>query len=169
MAICQRVLRARGATFLNEIASHSDLSPGDIETGLWELVGAGLATADGFASLRVLVDRPRGGTRSHFDARKKPGAGSRSRRWQAAMKKARGRDDQRPRHAVRSLPTASGRWWLLGGPQAERMDAEASARQLLSRYGVVFRDLLVREATLPPWRSTKPPMSLSAKIGRKAT
>jgi ATP-dependent Lhr-like helicase len=27
-----------------------------------------------------------------------------------------------------------------------------SARQLLLRYGIVFRDLLAREAGLPPWR-----------------
>jgi ATP-dependent Lhr-like helicase len=32
------------------------------------------------------------------------------------------------------------------------VDAEASARQLLHRYGVVFRDLVARESGLPPWR-----------------
>jgi ATP-dependent Lhr-like helicase len=30
---------------------------------------------------------------------------------------------------------------------------EVHARQILSRYGVVFRDLLARENNLPPWRS----------------
>jgi len=30
---------------------------------------------------------------------------------------------------------------------------ERQARQLLERYGVVFRDLLAREANLPPWRT----------------
>jgi len=30
------------------------------------------------------------------------------------------------------------------------IDAEASARQLLHRYGVVFRDLVLRESSLPP-------------------
>jgi ATP-dependent Lhr-like helicase len=29
---------------------------------------------------------------------------------------------------------------------------ESAARQLLSRYGVVFRDLLPRETLMPPWR-----------------
>jgi ATP-dependent Lhr-like helicase len=38
-----------------------------------------------------------------------------------------------------------------GGPP-RGVDAEASARQLLHRYGVVFRDLLLRESSLPPWR-----------------
>ncbi|MGN6106852.1 MAG: Lhr family helicase, partial [Kofleriaceae bacterium] len=32
------------------------------------------------------------------------------------------------------------------------VDAEAIARQLLHRYGVVFRDLIARESSLPPWR-----------------
>jgi ATP-dependent Lhr-like helicase len=32
------------------------------------------------------------------------------------------------------------------------IDAEATARQLLQRYGVVFRDLVQRESSLPPWR-----------------
>ena len=35
---------------------------------------------------------------------------------------------------------------------AERLDTEAYARQLLSRWGVVFRDLLKRESLAPPWR-----------------
>ncbi len=145
-------LAARGASFLRDIAQHTELEPAEIENGLWELVGAGLATADGFASLRILVDRPAGGSRSHFDGPQRGRVGSANRRWQAALKKARKRDNSRPGQAVRSLPTAAGRWWLLGAPRPEAMDAEASARQLLMRYGVVFRDLLVREATLPPWR-----------------
>jgi ATP-dependent Lhr-like helicase len=52
---------------------------------------------------------------------------------------------------VRSLPTAAGRWSLLAPPRRRRRP-DASARQLLARYGVVFRDLLVRETALPPWR-----------------
>ena len=31
-------------------------------------------------------------------------------------------------------------------------DAEAFARQLLLRWGVVFRDLIARETLAPPWR-----------------
>jgi ATP-dependent Lhr-like helicase len=33
-----------------------------------------------------------------------------------------------------------------------RAAVEARARQLLARYGVVFRDLLARETLVPPWR-----------------
>ena len=98
-----------------------------MEDGLWELVAAGLVTADGFDNLRALVD-----------PRRRRGEG----RFRAA----------RPRHAA-------GRWALLapaaaedspGGGRPER--AEAFARQLLERWGVVFRDLARRETLLPPWR-----------------
>jgi ATP-dependent Lhr-like helicase len=74
------------------------------------------------------------------------------RKWQEAIKKVRTRDRERPTTALRALPTAAGRWSLLPAPKADAADAEASARQLLLRYGVVFRDLLARESSLPPWR-----------------
>jgi ATP-dependent Lhr-like helicase len=51
--------------------------------------------------------------------------------------------------------SAGGRWSLLRGPAEPLPDAaklEWHAGQLLRRYGVVFRDLLEREATAPPWR-----------------
>jgi ATP-dependent Lhr-like helicase len=148
-----------GASFLADlvaaIATDAEASIGDaagvVEDALWELVGTGLATADGFASLRVLVDRRRGEVRSHFDrgaiTTAPPG-----RKWQEAIKRARTRDRGRPGHALRALPTAAGRWSLLPAVQSVHLDAEASARQLLLRYGVVFRDLVTREASLPPWR-----------------
>jgi len=50
----------------------------------------------------------------------------------------------RPRHAA-------GRWALLER-SAEPIGAEYFARQLLDRWGVVFRDLLARETLAPPWR-----------------
>src|SRR5262249_58500785 len=62
------------------------------------------------------------------------------------------RDRERPGHALRSLPTAAGRWSLLPPTDSASVDPVASARQLLHRYGVVFRDLVLRESSLPPWR-----------------
>jgi ATP-dependent Lhr-like helicase len=144
-------LRARGASFLADLAPALGCHPGQIEDALWELVGAGLATADGFASLRVLIERQRGTSRSHFD-RAAADRAPRSRRWRDTLNRVRERDRARPESAMRALPTAAGRWSLLGPPDPDGIDAEASARQLLARYGVVFRDLLVRESTLPPWR-----------------
>jgi ATP-dependent Lhr-like helicase len=50
----------------------------------------------------------------------------------------------RPRHAA-------GRWALMErGTDAG--DAEFFAKQLLNRWGVVFRDMLARETLAPPWR-----------------
>jgi len=142
-------LATHGASFLPDLVAAIDASPDQIEDALWELVGAGLATADGFASLRVLVDRRRGEVKSHFD---RANTAPPIRKWQEAIRRARTRDRERPGHALRSLPTAAGRWSLLPAADATHVDPEASARQLLARYGVVFRDLLARETSLPPWR-----------------
>jgi len=142
-----------GASFLPDLVGTIDAPPDTIEDALWELVGAGIATADGFASLRVLVDRRRGEVKSHFDrSLERATPVPPVRKWQEAIKKARTRDRERPAHALRALPTAAGRWSLLPAPRPDALDAEASARQLLLRYGVVFRDLLARESSLPPWR-----------------
>ncbi len=145
-------LRSGGAAFLADLAA-GELGPDAVEDALWELVAAGLASADGFASLRVLVDRRRGESASRFDRpRAADAVAPAAHAWREAVKRARGQDRARPAHAVRSLPTAAGRWSLLGAPRAEHVDAERSARQLLARYGVVFRDLVARESALPPWR-----------------
>jgi ATP-dependent helicase Lhr and Lhr-like helicase len=50
----------------------------------------------------------------------------------------------RPRHAT-------GRWALLYRGTGQ-IDIEFFAKQLLDRWGVVFRDLLAREILAPPWR-----------------
>src|SRR5208282_6047554 len=53
---------------------------------------------------------------------------------------------RRPRHAP-------GRWSLLYTEGADRdRSVESCCWMLLRRYGVVFRDLLVRETNLPRWR-----------------
>ena len=126
-------LERRGASFLPELVSVTGRLATEVEDGLWELVAAGLVTADGFDNLRALVDPKR-----------RRGEG----RWR----------NSRPRHAA-------GRWALLrpavGIDEASGHPAdtptghervEAFARQLLRRWGVVFRDLLAREALAPPWR-----------------
>jgi len=115
-------LQQRGASFFADIVRTTGKLKAEIETALWELVAAGLVTADGFDNLRSLIDPKR-----------RAGQGN-------------GRS-ARPRHN-------SGRWALLYTEQAvERNRAvEATCWMLLKRYGVVFRDLLVREANLPKWR-----------------
>jgi len=93
--------------------------PTEVEEGLWELVAAGLVTADGFDNLRALMDPRR--------------------------RRAEGRErSRRPRHTA-------GRWSLLHQPNSA-LPSERIARQLLRRYGVVFRDLLARESLVQSWR-----------------
>jgi ATP-dependent Lhr-like helicase len=115
-------LRQRGASFFADIVRGTDKLKAEIETALWELVAGGLVTADGFDNLRSLIDPKR-----------RAGQGS-------------GRTT-RPRHNA-------GRWALLHTDEVvERPRAvEAACWMLLRRYGIVVRDVLAREANLPPWR-----------------
>jgi ATP-dependent helicase Lhr and Lhr-like helicase len=115
-------LRQRGASFFADIVRGTGKLKAEIETALWELVAAGLVTADGFDNLRSLIDPKR-----------RAGQGS-------------GRT-MRPRHNA-------GRWALLHNDdvvERPRM-VEAACWMLLRRYGIVIRDVLAREANLPPWR-----------------
>ena len=119
-----------GAVFAGDLVRGLGLPAEQVNRALWELVAAGLVTADGFDSLRVLID-PR-----------------RKAAFQGGLKRTR---------------NTVGRWSLLnpsaglvesGGAQAERREAELESAcwMLLRRYGVVFRDVLERETTIPRWR-----------------
>src|SRR5208337_2778902 len=64
-------LRQRGAVFFADIVRGTGKLKAEIETGLWELVAAGLVTADGFDNLRALLDpqrRARGTKRPRHSA-----------------------------------------------------------------------------------------------------
>jgi ATP-dependent Lhr-like helicase len=115
-------LRQRGASFFPDIVRGTGKLKSEVETALWELVAAGLLTADGFDNLRALIDPKR---------RSGHGSGKTA----------------RPRHSA-------GRWSLLySGEAVDRNQAlEATCWMLLRRYGIVFREVLVREAILPRWR-----------------
>jgi ATP-dependent Lhr-like helicase len=122
-------LRTRGALFQRELVALSRRLPIEVEEGLWDLVARGIVTADGFASVRALL-----------------GARERAARARSASRMRRGR----PRAA-----RAEGRWALVPPPEpgAEPESlAEAMAQRLLTRWGVVFRDLLARETLAVPWR-----------------
>ncbi len=49
-------LRQRGASFFVDVVRGTGKLKSEIETALWELVAAGLVTADGFDNLRSLID-----------------------------------------------------------------------------------------------------------------
>lgn len=115
-------LKQRGASFFPDIVRGTAKIKSEVESALWELVAGGIITADGFDNLRALIDPKRRSGHGH------------------------GRT-ARPRHSA-------GRWSLLYPSETEDRTAalEATCRMLLNRYGVVFREVLTREAILPRWR-----------------
>ncbi|MDP1604096.1 MAG: DEAD/DEAH box helicase [Legionella sp.] len=52
-------LKANGASFFTDIVDDVKHLKSEVETALWELVSAGLITADGFDNLRALIDPKR--------------------------------------------------------------------------------------------------------------
>ncbi len=52
-------LQSRGALFFHELTRLTGRLASEVEDGLWELVAAGLVTADGFENLRALIDPKR--------------------------------------------------------------------------------------------------------------
>jgi ATP-dependent Lhr-like helicase len=52
-------LRQRGASFFADIVRGTQKLKSEVETALWEVVAAGLVTADGFDNLRSLIDPKR--------------------------------------------------------------------------------------------------------------
>jgi len=115
-------LRQRGASFFADIVRGTGKLKAEIETALWELVAAGVVTADGFDNLRSLIDpKRRAGQGSGRTARPRHSAG----RWALLY------TDQ----AVERNRASEATCWML-----------------LKRYGIVFRDLLTRETNLPKWR-----------------
>jgi ATP-dependent Lhr-like helicase len=115
-------LRHRGASFFADIVRGTEKLKAEIETALWELVAAGVVTADGFDNLRSLIDPKR-----------RAGQGS-------------GRTT-RPRHSSGRWALL-----YTDQTVERNRAVEATCWMLLKRYGVVFRDVLTRETNLPKWR-----------------
>jgi ATP-dependent helicase Lhr and Lhr-like helicase len=119
-----------GACFLSELTQLTGRLKVEVEEGLWELVTAGLVTADGFDNLRSLID----------------------------PKRRRGQPRVRRKSRIR-VNGGLGRWTLLrrpwrpgGGLPVGDGALELLARQLLARWGVMFRELLARESVGVTWR-----------------
>jgi ATP-dependent helicase Lhr and Lhr-like helicase len=115
-------LRQRGASFFTDLVRGTKRLKSEVESGLWELVTAGIITADGFDNIRALIDPKRrsGHGRGH---------------------------SARPRHSVgRWSLLYSGE-----APERSQL-AEATCWMLLNRYGVVFREMGARETIVPRWR-----------------
>ena len=115
-------LRQRGASFFADIVRGSGRLKSEVETALWELVAAGMITADGFDNLRSLIDPKR---------RSGHGSGKTT----------------RPRHSAGRWSLLHS-----GEPADSADSVESTCWMLLRRYGVVFREVLTRESILPRWR-----------------
>jgi ATP-dependent helicase Lhr and Lhr-like helicase len=126
------LLQQRGACFANDIQRIANLSRQQTQQALWELATAGLAAADGFDQLRACMD-----PRRRSITTETPGK--------------------------RTTRSSAGRWSLLREETQVAQTAietarqteialESFARQLLNRYGVLFRDLLLAESNAPYWR-----------------
>ena len=115
-------LHQRGASFFADIVRGTRKLKSEVETALWELVAAGMITADDFDNLRALIDpRRRAGRGTGRIARPRHSGG----RW--------------------SLLYAG------EAPDRARV-VESTCWMLLRRYGAVFREVLERESIVPKWR-----------------
>jgi ATP-dependent helicase Lhr and Lhr-like helicase len=115
-------LRQRGASFFADLVRGTKRLKSEVEAALWELVAAGLITADGFDNIRALIDPKR-----------RSGQG----RGQAT----------RPRHSVGRWSLL----YSDEVPERAQL-AEATCWMLLRRYGVVLREVTARETIAPRWR-----------------
>ncbi len=154
-------LGSKGALFLTDLCTVTGRMPVEVADALWDGVARGIVTADGFQAVRSLLG---GRGRLGHLVRDPSSPLSASLRGRQGLPRP-GRPRPRLRPAI-----AGGRWSLLGPALAPAGDgnegggagaavgydtdelAEAMAGQLLQRWGVVFRDLVVRELMGIGWR-----------------
>jgi ATP-dependent Lhr-like helicase len=127
-------LRGRGALFHADLQAITNRLPTEVEEGLWDGVARGLITADGWGAVRSLLS-----ARTRFARRQRPHR----------------RPGSRAPRGGSWRPGVEGRWTL--HPAAQPIDAvdelaETAAWQLLLRWGVVFRDVYLKERLTVPWR-----------------
>lgn len=133
--LAQRIendIRQHGASFFDQISRRTGLLRSQLEQGLAELVSAGHVSSDSFTGLRALLTP---------DARKPSGHSNGRRRAAFGVEDA-------------------GRWSLMrdqsSSPGSENtLDSEQLERLImiyLERWGVLFKRVLERESSAPPWR-----------------
>ena len=116
------LLRTRGALFFADIVRGTRKLKSEVEADLWELVAAGMITADGFDNLRALIDPKRRSGQGRGRTMRPRDSGG---RWSLLFTEKM--DDR--------VPAIESTCWML-----------------LKRYGIVFRELLTRESIQLPWR-----------------
>lgn len=115
-------LQKYGASFYADIVRGTGNLKVEVENGLWELVAAGMVTADSFDNVRTLLRTKRKHSSRH---RHRPLFPLGTGRWSLLHVHAQADHEKR---------------------------VESACWMLLKRYGVLFRDLLAREKNIPRWR-----------------
>jgi ATP-dependent Lhr-like helicase len=170
------LLATQGAAFTTDLQRLAGLTKLQTTTALWELATAGLASADGFDQLRSMMDpRRKSAATSATPAtslRKRAATRTTAGRW-SLLSASQPLSSALPTNPVISTEGAAAaeRSLYLSSAQAatqattasaialaRQLDAalDAHARILLCRYGVLFRELLTREANAPRWRDLLP-------------
>ena len=138
------LLRERGASFFADIVRDSGQLRTQAEDALAELVSSGLVTSDSFAGFRALA----------LPGSKRP-----------AYSRGIGR---RKINSLQPSVDDGGRWSTLTSLGQDVRPLGESERRLdydflqyfinlyLTRYGVIFKQLLAREVSAPPWRDMVP-------------
>jgi ATP-dependent Lhr-like helicase len=145
-------LGARGAMFSADLARSFAVPAAELDRALWELVAAGLVTADGFDSLRVFIDPRRKAL--HTAPRGARSGRQAAGRW--SLLSAAPEQPWQPQSDY--VPATEDEPLRAAGAKAEREQAQiASACEvLLGRHGILFRDLLARETNAPRWHQLLP-------------
>ncbi|WHZ29809.1 MAG: DEAD/H associated domain protein [Nitrospira sp.] len=148
-----RALRQQGASFFDDLVRMVNHLPTEVENGLWELVAAGLVTADGFDNLRALMDPHRRRAEGRERTRRPRHAAG---RWSLLrpvnQSRVNGQWSSGLDQAISQQPSAVGPSALTQHSTLSTQHCERTARLLLRRYGVVFRDVLARESLVQSWR-----------------
>jgi ATP-dependent Lhr-like helicase len=173
------LLATQGAAFTADLQRLSGLTKLQTTTALWELATAGLASADGFDQLRSMMDprRKSAAIAPSTSLRKRAAARTTAGRWSllsvappstsqplssapttnSVISTGGAAVVERPLYSSSARPTTEAAQ-AAAIALAKRTDAalDAHARILLCRYGVLFRELLTREANAPRWRDLLP-------------
>jgi ATP-dependent Lhr-like helicase len=136
------LLQQSGAMFAADLATDLQMSAARVDAALGELVRRGLVTADSLAGLRSLIgdratDQQTPQLKSKLLRQRRPAGGTG--RWSVWR-----------RQASQAVVETSGSH-LEQSPANEPTADEQWAWQLLRRWGVVFRDMLLRETGAPNW------------------
>jgi len=130
-------LQTHGASFFAQIQTAIGGFDNDLVDAMWDLVWKGLLTNDTFHALRAYA-RPKSAPRR---------TGFRSRRV--------------------ALPSTQGRWSLIPPPAGTATErANAVARQLLARYGVVVREAAAVESVAGGFSAIYPVLKGMEEAGR---